>query len=422
MNSLLLLALLALDAGTPTAPAPGLRFIEDDYPKALATAKAEKKTLLVDAWAPWCHSCIFMREHVFTRPEFKAFDTSVVFASIDTERTAAAPFLEKYPVSVWPTLFFIDPATETVMLKWVGSADERQMQALLSSLSTRGALAQADREMARGRLDSASKTYLSVKEPSARATLSTLAALSLAGQHEACATTAVERLPQLTSNADRANAVSWGLGCALEMPAGKPRLALLAKLRPAAQSLLTADDVLADDASGLYEQLVDDATARKESGEASALALQWLSFLEKAAARASTPAARAVFDPHRVNAAIAAGHPERAVEALNASALAFPTDYNPPARLALLYRELKQFDQALTAANRALSLCTEGPRKLRLWENKASIQVLTGDKAGAQKTLTEALTWARALPKAQVSEKRISGLAAQLKALGGVTP
>lgn len=41
-------------SATSAAPAPGvLPFIEDDYPSALAQAKAQGKPLFVDAWAPW---------------------------------------------------------------------------------------------------------------------------------------------------------------------------------------------------------------------------------------------------------------------------------------------------------------------------------------------------------------------------------
>ncbi len=39
---------------TPSAaPALALPMIEDDYPRALARAKAESLPLFVDAWAPW---------------------------------------------------------------------------------------------------------------------------------------------------------------------------------------------------------------------------------------------------------------------------------------------------------------------------------------------------------------------------------
>ena len=38
-------------------PAPGaaevLPFIADDYPRALAAARAEKKPIFLEAWAPW---------------------------------------------------------------------------------------------------------------------------------------------------------------------------------------------------------------------------------------------------------------------------------------------------------------------------------------------------------------------------------
>lgn len=54
-------ALSAACATTSPAPAPatpaatraGLPFIEDDFPRALAEAKAADKPLFVDAWAPW---------------------------------------------------------------------------------------------------------------------------------------------------------------------------------------------------------------------------------------------------------------------------------------------------------------------------------------------------------------------------------
>ena len=38
---------------TTTAPREILPFIADDYPKALAAAKAEGKPIFLEAWAPW---------------------------------------------------------------------------------------------------------------------------------------------------------------------------------------------------------------------------------------------------------------------------------------------------------------------------------------------------------------------------------
>ena len=48
-----LAALLALPAAAASAPPEVLPFIADDYPKALAAAKAAKKPIFFEAWAPW---------------------------------------------------------------------------------------------------------------------------------------------------------------------------------------------------------------------------------------------------------------------------------------------------------------------------------------------------------------------------------
>jgi hypothetical protein len=42
-----------IGAASPATTPSVLPFIEDDYPKALARAKAESLPLFVDAWAPW---------------------------------------------------------------------------------------------------------------------------------------------------------------------------------------------------------------------------------------------------------------------------------------------------------------------------------------------------------------------------------
>jgi len=52
-NVLASIALVAASASASAAPAKHLRFIEDDWPRALAEAKARDLPLFVDAWAPW---------------------------------------------------------------------------------------------------------------------------------------------------------------------------------------------------------------------------------------------------------------------------------------------------------------------------------------------------------------------------------
>jgi hypothetical protein len=47
-------AILAATLATSgLSPREVLPFIADDYPKALATARAEKKPIFLETWAPW---------------------------------------------------------------------------------------------------------------------------------------------------------------------------------------------------------------------------------------------------------------------------------------------------------------------------------------------------------------------------------
>ncbi len=50
-STAILAALLA--ASAPSVAEEVLPFIADDYPKALALARAEKKPIFLETWAPW---------------------------------------------------------------------------------------------------------------------------------------------------------------------------------------------------------------------------------------------------------------------------------------------------------------------------------------------------------------------------------
>ena len=155
--------------------------------------------------------------------------------------------------------------------------------------------------------------------------------------------------------------------------------------------------ILADDRSDLYQYLVTALNGLDRRGDAHKLAQSWASFLEDQASRAPTPAARAVFDAHRLLAYVAIGEPQRAVPMLEQSERDFPADYNPPARLATALLELKRYDEALDAVKRALGRAY-GPRKLRLWSLEADICLAKGDKPAARRALEDALAFAKTVP------------------------
>src|SRR5437763_14314743 len=91
-----------------------LHFIDDDYPKALASARAAHKPLFVDFWATWCHSCLSMQRFVLSDPGMEPVASAVVWSSLETERAANKVAVEKYPVDAWPTFLIVDPDTDHV--------------------------------------------------------------------------------------------------------------------------------------------------------------------------------------------------------------------------------------------------------------------------------------------------------------------
>src|SRR5438094_7197587 len=69
------------DKATPEGP---LAWIADDYPSALACARARHIPLVIDLWAPWCHTCLSMQSTVFQDASFAKDRERFVFLALDT--------------------------------------------------------------------------------------------------------------------------------------------------------------------------------------------------------------------------------------------------------------------------------------------------------------------------------------------------
>jgi tetratricopeptide (TPR) repeat protein len=377
-----------------------------------------------------------MRAFVFTDQALAKHAGQFVWLSIDTEKAKNAAFSKKYPIRAWPSLYVIDPAREKIALRWVGGATVPQLEKLFAdgtkAVKAGGGsgsttlLARADALYGDGRYAEAGEAYkkaletLSPKDPQyPRVVESLLFCYQTTRDRSSCAALARSRLASLKGTPSGANLAASGLDCSLSLPPNDPTrgesVAAFAKEVRAA----LADPALTlaeDDRSAFYSSLFDEREDAKDAEGARRVATAWASELDEAAARAQTPEQRTALDPNRLNALEAANRLPDAIAMLEQSEKDFPKDYNPPARLALVYLKLQRYDDAMTAANRALER-VYGPRRIRVLSTIVDIQLGKGDRAGARKTLEDAVTFADGLPEGQRNEEQVASLRRKLDSL-----
>jgi tetratricopeptide (TPR) repeat protein len=356
-----------------------------------------------------------------------------VWLSIDAELAANAEFIAHHPVAGFPAFLVLDARSETTALRWYGSLTVAQLERLLEdgerAVAPGGgpaeqALAMADRLQGEGKSAEAIAAYAETLRIApegwtrrGRAVESLVVALAIAGDHERCTRVALDEAPRLDRTSSMANVAATGLSCALETKGdAPPDAAAIAVLEPLVREALEIEELLADDRSGLHQTLVALEDSRGADAEKTRALERWLAFLDAEGARAPDAETRAALDSHRVAASLGLGDPARAIPALEASERDLPEDYNPPARLALLYSALGRHDDALRATERALARAY-GPRKLRIYEIRADVFEAQGNTAAARATLDEALQFAESLPSAQRSPQRVQQLTDRIEKL-----
>lgn len=430
MKRFLPLALFALAALGARAELP---FIENDYNKALAQARAKNVPLFVEAWAPWCHTCRSMKANVYTDKSLERYSPRFVWLSLNTEAPESAAFLKQYPIPALPTVLVLTP--HGVALRYVGGANVAQMRSMLddaeatyrsrSEAAADQILVEADRLASDGQHDAAAQAYETAIRNAprrwarlGRTSEALIFALSMGKNAERCATRALALYPRVKGTVSAANVAATGLSCATSIDKNsEKRRGLIQSLEGATRQVF--DDpkmtprLSGDDRSGLYLALIDARDSAGDEEGVLALQTQWAAFLEEAAAQAKTPEQRAVYDSHRLSAYLDLGTPEKAIPMLEQSARDFPNDYNPPARLAYAYNALHEFDKALEVSDRALTM-VYGPRKLAVLSVRADIYTAKGDPKAARETIAQAIEYAKSLPEGQRSAARIAGLEKRL--------
>jgi protein disulfide-isomerase len=122
-RNLLLIAILFL-ASHGVAGAAGW---QTDYAKALETAKAQNKQVLLDfTGSDWCGPCIEFKKRVFSRPEFSSYaDKNLILVEVDyPQQKKQSAELKKQNEKLakqygieekgYPTIVLLDPAGKIV--------------------------------------------------------------------------------------------------------------------------------------------------------------------------------------------------------------------------------------------------------------------------------------------------------------------
>jgi thioredoxin 1 len=87
----------------------GIVFIEEDWSKALAEAKKQKKLIFLDAYASWCGPCKLLKRKTFPDKDAgEFFNKNFINVALNMEKGDGPFLLEKFGVDAFPTLIIAD--------------------------------------------------------------------------------------------------------------------------------------------------------------------------------------------------------------------------------------------------------------------------------------------------------------------------
>ena len=417
-----------------SAPTSVLPFIEDDLAAAQKAAQKSGKLIVVDAWAPWCHTCLSMRNFVFPDATLRPLATRFVYLAIDTELARNADFVARFPIASWPTLLVLDPqqkdaaGSDKVVARFTGSMTAGELSAQLEEvLRTAGKtpLAEADAAAAAGNYGAAAVLYArhaqDAKESALRprARLGQIQALRKLGQYQACAELGDSAHTEVGRTSTAADFFFFASDCLDHVT----DLDAQARLRRSIRQYLTElvrdprAQLLPDDRSDGYGSLIALSDGLGENAAGDRFAEERLQLLEAAAAQAKSPTEAATYDAHRFDCYRRLKRYAPAETMLLGSEKLFPSDYNPPARLARLYFEMGRLDDALPRIEKAIKLA-EGPRRIGMLELRSSIQHGLGKTPAAIASLEDAIRLVQpAGPAAASLRAKVVALRKQIEAL-----
>ncbi|MEZ4269475.1 MAG: thioredoxin family protein [Myxococcota bacterium] len=394
----------AQQASEPAVHEGGLSFIEDDLDKALALAKATDRPLVIDLWAPWCHTCLSMQHVVFKDPALLAMEPRFVWLALDTDRPENAGAIARFRPEVWPTFYVVSP-DGLIQASQAGSTtakgfreflvrgeDGTRESAALAKDTALWHLRQGDRDVAARRYKRAEAAYrkalsLAPRDwPRAPEVLVRLArTLYRQERFKACAELALAELPRAVSGKDASGSdfTVYASLCATRL-GDKPLAATLRSVLVAPQASLAwlaaepTASLTADDRSDALSTLREVYIALGRPDDARRAAETQAQLLDAAVEAAPSASAQMTYVWPRSEVYVALGRGEAILPWIHELIAALPDQYDPPYRAAWVLRKLGRDAEALPLAQRAAELAY-GPRKERIEALVAEISAAMQD-------------------------------------------
>lgn len=92
-----------------THPEEGIKFYNGTWDEALQIAKKENKLIFLDIYATWCGPCKQLKKYSFSDAEVgKFYNHNFVNVTLDGEKGDGAKLAQKYGISGYPSLLFIN--------------------------------------------------------------------------------------------------------------------------------------------------------------------------------------------------------------------------------------------------------------------------------------------------------------------------
>lgn len=119
LRNYLTVALLVTSLGTF---AQGIKFEEGNWASVRSKAQKENRLIYVDVYTTWCGPCKILAKQIFPQKEAgDKFNAHFVNYRIDAEKGEGIELAKKYEVNGYPTHLFIDPKTEKIVYRGMGT-------------------------------------------------------------------------------------------------------------------------------------------------------------------------------------------------------------------------------------------------------------------------------------------------------------